>query len=1294
MALLVRADWDDAAAQMATRGSFSVSSTGAAVYVTPIAVPPGTAGMEPSLALTYSSQSGNGTLGMGWSLSGLMTIVRCPQTLAQDGVHGSLNYDGNDRFCLNGQRLVAINNGSYGADGTEYRTEIDGFSRIVSHGGAGNGPAWFEVRTKAGQIMEFGRTADAFVPVTSGAATARLWALDKVSDPKGNSLAVSYTLQANLSQALPSRIDYTSNSTAGLAPYASVQFVYGSRSDVRPQYLVGALIETTQRLTNVKTFVGSNLVADYQLGYQQGSVTGRSRLISMKPCGGDGNCLPATGFAYADGNGQSDLLVKITDGLTRTTAVTYAPLTNGGVYTKDTSAVYPLQDWQGPMNVVSRVDVSDGVGGTASSTYAYAGARVDISGRGLLPFRQTVMTDLQTNIVQTTNYRQDYPFIGLVASASQVLGSQTLSETLNSYLFSNAAGNATVSTPTGTAAPYTVSLQQGVATGHDLDGSTVQAVKTGYQFDAFGNPTQVTSSTWDGFVKTTTNTYTNDTTNWLLGRLTAATVTSQVPAGGTGSTPSQNPDPDLTVTISHTGKLSQGQVGVTYTIVVSNVATWPSAGLVSVTDQLPAGLIATAIGGSGWSCSASNLTCTRSDPLAGSTSYPPVTVTVNVAANAPASITNTATVSGGGDVNPSNNSASDTGSATQSVTIASSTYNLNLWDYLVGNGYATSGQAGSFVVTIASGVVIGSSSTGAYALDTGVFPSGSALQIVNNGIITGAGGAGSYGQGGPCLDATGSFATPYPGNPGGPALHAQTPVSIVNNGSIWGGGGGGSGGIGMPGGTLNGRSGGGAGGGAGSVPGSGGLDVYSGNALSTGGQPGTLTSGGAGSGTVGAYGGGSGGGPGQAGMGSYYQGTNGNGQRVNYCVGTGGAAGASAVGNSYVTWIATGDVRGPMPAAQIADLIVITSHGGDFAQGQSGAAYTLTVSNVGASASSGTVTVTDTLPSELTATAIGGSGWSCTLSNLTCIRSDALAGGSSYPVITLTVNVASSAPASVTNTASVSGGSDGNTTNNTASDQTAITPTTVPPTSVTIASSTSNLNLWNYLVSSGYASAGVAGSWVVTINNGVVIGSSSTGAYALDTGVFPSGSALQIVNNGIITGAGGAGSYGQGGPCLDATGSFATPYPGNPGGPALHAQTPVSIVNNGSIWGGGGGGSGGIGMPGGTLNGRSGGGAGGGAGSVPGSGGLDVYSGNALSTGGQPGTLTSGGAGSGTVGAYGGGSGGGPGQAGMGSYYQGTNGNGQRVNYCVGTGGAAGASVVGNSYVRWSTTGDVRGSLN
>jgi hypothetical protein len=119
---------------MSLAGQFAVNQTGAATYTIPIALPQGT----------------NGLLGMGWTLGGLPSIGRCPRTMAQDGAVGGVNFDANDRFCMDGQRLVVVS-GTYGADGAVYRTEVDTFSKIISHGTAGNGPAGFEVHTKSGR---------------------------------------------------------------------------------------------------------------------------------------------------------------------------------------------------------------------------------------------------------------------------------------------------------------------------------------------------------------------------------------------------------------------------------------------------------------------------------------------------------------------------------------------------------------------------------------------------------------------------------------------------------------------------------------------------------------------------------------------------------------------------------------------------------------------------------------------------------------------------------------------------------------------------------------------------------------------------------------------------------------------------------------------------------------------------------------------------------------------------------------------------------------------------------------
>ena len=119
-----------------------------------------------------------------------------------------------------------------------------------------------------------------------------------------------------------------------------------------------------------------------------------------------------------------------------------------------------------------------------------------------------------------------------------------------------------------------------------------------------------------------------------------------------------------------------------------------------------------------------------------------------------------------------------------------------------------------------------------------------------------------------------------------------------------------------------------------------------------------------------------------------------------------------------------------------ADLTIVKTHAGDFSQGASGAAYTITVANAGAAATSGTVTVTDTLPASVTPTTASGSGWTCGVvaQTVTCTRSDGLAGGAAYPSITITVSISPAAPTSVTNVATVTGGGDGNASNNTATD--------------------------------------------------------------------------------------------------------------------------------------------------------------------------------------------------------------------------------------------------------------------
>ncbi|MGW7817146.1 hypothetical protein ACWGLF_03250, partial [Streptomyces puniciscabiei] len=104
--------------------------------------------------------------------------------------------------------------------------------------------------------------------------------------------------------------------------------------------------------------------------------------------------------------------------------------------------------------------------------------------------------------------------------------------------------------------------------------------------------------------------------------------------------------PSLTITKTHTGAFTAGRVGV-YTITVGNNGAAPTDGTtVTVQDTLPPELTVTSLTGSGWRCTRSTLTCTRSNVLAVGSSYPPITLRVRVARTATGTVTNTATVSG------------------------------------------------------------------------------------------------------------------------------------------------------------------------------------------------------------------------------------------------------------------------------------------------------------------------------------------------------------------------------------------------------------------------------------------------------------------------------------------------------------------------------------------------------------------------------------------------------------------------------------------------------------------------
>ncbi|HUB79140.1 MAG TPA: putative Ig domain-containing protein [Bryobacteraceae bacterium] len=86
------------------------------------------------------------------------------------------------------------------------------------------------------------------------------------------------------------------------------------------------------------------------------------------------------------------------------------------------------------------------------------------------------------------------------------------------------------------------------------------------------------------------------------------------------------------------------------------------------------------------------------------------------------------------------------------------------------------------------------------------------------------------------------------------------------------------------------------------------------------------------------------------------------------------------------------------------------------------ATYTVTVGNASSAAISGPVTVGEAQETGFTLVSMTGMGWTCVPGGYTCTRGDALAAGTSYSPITVTVAIAANTPSLVVLSATASGG--------------------------------------------------------------------------------------------------------------------------------------------------------------------------------------------------------------------------------------------------------------------------------
>lgn len=113
-----------------TSGELSIEQ-GVAYYQIPLNLPNGIGGIQPALALSYSSAGTlRSALGAGFTLSGLSSISRCGDVPYIDGDYNTVTLTETDNYCLDGNRLVAVD-GTIGKDQSIYTTYINTQAKLT-----------------------------------------------------------------------------------------------------------------------------------------------------------------------------------------------------------------------------------------------------------------------------------------------------------------------------------------------------------------------------------------------------------------------------------------------------------------------------------------------------------------------------------------------------------------------------------------------------------------------------------------------------------------------------------------------------------------------------------------------------------------------------------------------------------------------------------------------------------------------------------------------------------------------------------------------------------------------------------------------------------------------------------------------------------------------------------------------------------------------------------------------------------------------------------------------------------
>ncbi len=201
-------------------------------------------GLEPALSVTYNSASGNGLLGVGWSLEGIDFVER-----VGGGGRGAPRYEASDTFLLAGQQLIACTAGSTSPSclaGGSHSTKNESYQRILFDLSANT----WRVTAKDGTVRSYGSVH------TTDVGTFR-WGLTRVADLVGNSVTYDWWCDPS-ADCYPDAVRYNG---------VVVRFYREARPDPITYATGRSLAHTRFRVRSIDVTVGGVRSRVYRLDY-------------------------------------------------------------------------------------------------------------------------------------------------------------------------------------------------------------------------------------------------------------------------------------------------------------------------------------------------------------------------------------------------------------------------------------------------------------------------------------------------------------------------------------------------------------------------------------------------------------------------------------------------------------------------------------------------------------------------------------------------------------------------------------------------------------------------------------------------------------------------------------------------------------------------------------------------------------------------------------------------------------------------------------------------------------------